>query len=92
MFADLRVARLNGMFRHALEVGIRWTANSLRIGEGFREIRPGEAEKLGIVKIVKRAMTFSWHRFAWPGSSLYSDRFGSRIAMTSFALFSQVPL
>lgn len=59
MLTDLRVALLDRMFRHALQVRIRWTANSLRVGEGFREIRLGEAEKLGIVKIAKRTLPFS---------------------------------
>lgn len=59
MLAYLRVARLDGMFRHTLQVRICWAANSLRIGEGFGEIRLGEAEKLGIVKIVKRTLPFS---------------------------------
>ena len=59
MFADPQIACLDGMFRHAPQVGICWTVNSLRIGEGFGEIRLGEAEKLGIVKIVKRTLTFS---------------------------------
>ena len=59
MFADVRVARLDRMFSHALQAGICWAASSLRIGERFREIRLGEAEKLGIVEIAKQTLPFS---------------------------------
>lgn len=59
VFAYCRIPDLDGMFRHAAQVGLRRTANSLRIGEGFGQIRPGEAEKLGIVEIVKRRLPFS---------------------------------
>lgn len=59
MLADLGIARLDRTFRHALEVEILWTANSLRIGEGLGQIRLGEAEKLRVVEIAKRRLTFS---------------------------------
>ncbi len=35
MLADFCVAGLDGMFGHALQVGIWWTANPLRIGKRF---------------------------------------------------------
>ena len=67
MFADLRVARLDGMFSHVLQVGMLWTANALRVGKRFGEIRPGEAKEFGFVKITKPTSLATRHRFPLPG-------------------------
>lgn len=59
MFTGLSVARFDRMFRHPVQVRFCWAANSLRIGEGFREKGLREAEKLGVVEIVKQTLPFS---------------------------------
>ena len=75
MFADRFIASFDGMFSHALKVGIRWTANPLRVGERFREVRLGEAKEFGFVKIIiEFRSVFSLHRFALPASIPHSDR------------------
>lgn len=61
MLADSCIACLDGVLSHALQIGIHWTAYTLRVGEGLRKIRLGEAEKFGIVKINRKTdFAFVW--------------------------------
>ena len=52
VLADFVVPFWNGMIRHPLQGGIRRTIDTLRIGEGFGEIRLREAEEFFLVKFL----------------------------------------
>jgi hypothetical protein len=49
VLADFCIAGLDGMLSQALEVGIRWAANSLRIGKRLGKIRLCEPEEFFFV-------------------------------------------
>ncbi len=83
MFAELGIACLSGLFSHTLQVGVWWAANSLRVREGFGEIRFGEAKEFVFVKLA--SLSFR-HRFALPASTPQSGRPVWRMAMISFRL------
>lgn len=81
VFADPCVSCFGRVFRHAHQVGIRWTANPPRVGEGFGEVGFGKAKEFVLAEF---ASSIPRHRFALPASAPQSGRPVSRMAMTSF--------
>jgi hypothetical protein len=66
VFADVSMHCLRRVFSHVLQVEIFWTPNPLRIGEGFGEIRLGEAKELVFVNLLSFAF---WHLLALQASN-----------------------
>ena len=84
MFAHFNVACLDGVFGHALQIGIRWAANALRVGERFAEVGLGQVNEFGFAEVLKLTSLFSWHRFALPVSTPHFDRLVLGMAIISF--------